>query len=109
MAGAVIEVRGLTKHYADVKAVDGIDFEVRAGDIFSLLGPNGAGKTTTVEILEGLRDPTGGGARALGGDGRQGDAKIPGPVRVPPPGFGPFGPLEPTAGGAGRGGPVDRD
>src|SRR3989442_12935554 len=76
MAGAVIEVRGLTKHYADVKAVDGIDFEVRAGDIFSLLGPNGAGKTTTVEILEGLLDPTGGEARLIGGDGRKGYAKI---------------------------------
>ncbi|TLZ55759.1 MAG: ABC transporter ATP-binding protein [Methanobacteriota archaeon] len=95
MAGAVIEVRGLTKHYADVKAVDGIDFEVRAGDIFSLLGPNGAGKTTTVEILEGLRDPTGGEARVLGVDVRKGYAKIRDRVGVLPQDFEPFDRLKP--------------
>src|SRR2546425_3438778 len=95
MAGAVIEVRGLTKHYADVKAVDGIDFEVRAGDIFSLLGPNGAGKTTTVEILEGLRDPTGGEARVFGVDVRTGYAKIRDRVGVLPQDFEPFDRLKP--------------
>jgi len=63
-----IEVRGLRKEYPDIKAVDGIDFEVRPGQIFSLLGPNGAGKTTTVEILEGLRDPTAGSAKVFGKD-----------------------------------------
>ena len=56
----VIRVRGLTKRYGDVQAVDGIDFDVARGEIFGLLGPNGAGKTTTVEILEGLREPDGG-------------------------------------------------
>jgi ABC-2 type transport system ATP-binding protein len=56
----VIRVRGLTKRYGDVLAVDGIDFDVATGEIFGLLGPNGAGKTTTVEILEGLREPDGG-------------------------------------------------
>jgi ABC-2 type transport system ATP-binding protein len=56
----VIRVRGLTKRYGDVLAVDGIDFDVAKGEIFGLLGPNGAGKTTTVEILEGLREPDGG-------------------------------------------------
>ena len=50
-----VEVRGLTKVYSGVPAVDGIDPEIRRGEIFSLLGPNGAGKTTTVEILEGYR------------------------------------------------------
>src|SRR5260221_1088609 len=64
----VIQVRGLVKRYGDVKAVDGIDFEVAAGEIFGLLGPNGAGKTTTVEILEGLRTPDGGQATVLGVD-----------------------------------------
>jgi len=53
MGERVIEVTRLTKHYPDAKAVDGIDFQVERGQIFSLLGPNGAGKTTTVEILEG--------------------------------------------------------
>jgi ABC-2 type transport system ATP-binding protein len=52
---SVIEVRGLQKSYGDVHAVQGIDFEVKAGEIFAMLGPNGAGKSTTVEILEGLR------------------------------------------------------
>jgi len=50
-----IQVEGLKKNYGDFPAVKGIDFEVRAGEVFGLLGPNGAGKTTTVEILEGLR------------------------------------------------------
>src|SRR3989475_2104556 len=95
MAGAVIEVRGLTKHYADVRAVDGIDFEVRAGEIFSLLGPNGAGKTTTVEILEGLRDRTGGEARVVGVDVRTGYAKIRDRVGVLPQDFEPFDRLKP--------------
>ncbi len=66
--GPVIRVRGLVKRYGDVKAVDGIDFDVAAGEVFGLLGPNGAGKTTTVEILEGLRPPDGGQAIVLGVD-----------------------------------------
>ena len=55
-----IEVEGLKKSYGDVHAVRGVDFTVRAGEVFGLLGPNGAGKTTTVEILEGLRTRSGG-------------------------------------------------
>jgi ABC-2 type transport system ATP-binding protein len=73
----VIQVRGLVKRYADITAVDGIDFEVRAGEVFGLLGPNGAGKTTTVEILEGLRPPDGGEAIVLGID----VAKDPDPLK----------------------------
>jgi len=64
----VIRVTGLVKRYADITAVDGIDFEVRRGEVFGLLGPNGAGKTTTVEILEGLRAPDAGQAIVLGID-----------------------------------------
>jgi ABC-2 type transport system ATP-binding protein len=51
----VVSVRGLTKSYGDFEALKGIDFELRAGEVFGLLGPNGAGKTTTIEILEGYR------------------------------------------------------
>ncbi len=64
----VIRVDSLIKRYGEIKAVDGIDFEVAAGEVFGLLGPNGAGKTTTVEILEGLRSPDGGRATVLGVD-----------------------------------------
>jgi len=67
-SGPVIRVRGLVKRYGDLKAVDGIDFDVAPGEVFGLLGPNGAGKTTTVEILEGLRAPDGGQAIVLGVD-----------------------------------------
>ncbi|HEY7590184.1 MAG TPA: ABC transporter ATP-binding protein [Candidatus Limnocylindrales bacterium] len=67
-AAPVVRVRELRKSYGPTRAVDGIDFEVRGGEVFGLLGPNGAGKTTTVEILEGLRKPDGGEATVLGID-----------------------------------------
>jgi ABC-2 type transport system ATP-binding protein len=50
-----IAVDSLRKSYGDVRAVDGIAFEVKPGEIFGMVGPNGAGKTTTIECLEGLR------------------------------------------------------
>src|SRR5438309_7093007 len=61
-----ISCRLLIKDYGSVRAVDGLDLEVRAGECFGLLGPNGAGKTTTVEILEGLLPPTSGEVELLG-------------------------------------------
>jgi len=61
-----IECRGLTRHYEDVRAVDGLDLAVRPGECFGLLGPNGAGKTTTIEILEGLNRPDSGEVTVLG-------------------------------------------
>jgi ABC-2 type transport system ATP-binding protein len=64
----VIRVRGLRKAYGDLVAVDGLDLDVAAGEIFALLGPNGAGKTTTVEILEGYRTRDAGDVRVLGVD-----------------------------------------
>jgi ABC-2 type transport system ATP-binding protein len=57
---AAIAVRDLTKSYGDLRAVDGVTFEVGHGEFFGILGPNGAGKTTTLEIIEGLRKPDGG-------------------------------------------------
>ena len=57
----VLEVRDLVKHYPrDVRAVDGLSFEVQEGSCFGLLGPNGAGKSTTIEMMEGLLKPTSG-------------------------------------------------
>jgi len=54
-ADLAIAAHQLTKRFGALAAVDGVDLEVREGELFGLLGPNGAGKTTTVEILEGLR------------------------------------------------------
>jgi ABC-2 type transport system ATP-binding protein len=67
-----VSVRGLRKRYGGVEALRGIDFEIRAGEVFGLLGPNGAGKTTTIEILEGYRDRSGGDVEVLGVDPQQG-------------------------------------
>jgi ABC-2 type transport system ATP-binding protein len=63
-----IQVEGLKKNYGSLAAVQGIAFEVHAGEVFGLLGPNGAGKTTTVEILEGLRPRSAGYVSVLGYD-----------------------------------------
>jgi ABC-2 type transport system ATP-binding protein len=65
---APIQVEGLKKNYGPLAAVKGVDFDVRAGEVFGLLGPNGAGKTTTVEILEGLRHRSAGQVSVLGFD-----------------------------------------
>jgi ABC-2 type transport system ATP-binding protein len=51
----VLEVGGLRKSYGSVRALDGVDLGVAAGEICGLLGPNGAGKTTLVSIVAGLR------------------------------------------------------
>src|SRR5213075_2016440 len=59
-------VQGLRKYYGDVRAVDGLDLAVAAGECFGLLGPNGAGKTTTIEICEGLLTPDAGSVEVLG-------------------------------------------
>jgi ABC-type multidrug transport system ATPase subunit len=64
--GHVIRTRGLTKRYGDLRAVDGINLEVRAGDVYGFLGANGSGKTTTVRMLLGLVLPTSGEAEVLG-------------------------------------------
>jgi len=56
----LLEAVDLVKEFPDVRAVDGISFEVRRGQCFGLLGPNGAGKTTTMEMLEGISPPLSG-------------------------------------------------
>jgi ABC-2 type transport system ATP-binding protein len=68
VSDTVISCRDVRKTYGAVRAVDGVTFEVRQGEIFGLLGPNGAGKTTTVEMLEGLRTPDDGSLEVLGID-----------------------------------------
>jgi len=60
-----IEVKGLTKNYGEITAVDHINFEVKNGEIFGFLGPNGAGKTTTIRILTGVIKPDSGAATIM--------------------------------------------
>jgi ABC-2 type transport system ATP-binding protein len=63
-----VVVQDLRKQYGGVAAVEGVSFDVEAGEIFGLIGPNGAGKTTTVECLLGLRRPDGGAVAICGID-----------------------------------------
>lgn len=66
LADAVIRVRGLTKRFGAVLAVDATDFDVAKGSITALLGGNGAGKTTTIAMILGLVEPTAGSMEVLG-------------------------------------------
>ncbi|MDP9222104.1 MAG: ABC transporter ATP-binding protein, partial [Actinomycetota bacterium] len=63
-----ISVRGLTKAFGQVRALTGLDLEVRTGEVHGFLGPNGAGKSTTIRVLLGLLRADGGQARLLDGD-----------------------------------------
>ncbi|MCC5875947.1 MAG: sugar ABC transporter ATP-binding protein [Candidatus Sumerlaeia bacterium] len=61
-----MEYRGLAKHYGPIKALKGIDFEIREGEVLGLLGDNGAGKSTLIKILSGIVQPTTGALFASG-------------------------------------------
>jgi len=54
----MLKVENLYKNYGNIRAVDGISFEVKRGEVFGLLGPNGAGKSTTISIISTLIPPT---------------------------------------------------
>jgi ABC-2 type transport system ATP-binding protein len=64
----VASLEGVNKNYGSVRALRGVDFRVRAGEVVALLGPNGAGKTTAVKLLLGLIQPNSGRSRVFGGD-----------------------------------------
>ncbi|PRX49446.1 ABC-2 type transport system ATP-binding protein [Prauserella shujinwangii] len=66
MSPPALTVTDLTMSYGELRAVDGVSFEVAEGEFVGILGPNGAGKTTTLEIAEGLREPDSGTVRLLG-------------------------------------------
>jgi len=85
----ILEVKNLQKSYDGKKAVDGISFSVKKGEIFGILGPNGAGKTTTLEMIETLRTIDGGSATIDGVDVAQHPYDIRGMIGVQPqtPGF----------------------
>ncbi len=61
----VVQAENLCKHYGELKAVDGVSFNVQRGECFGILGPNGAGKTTTMKMLYGVAIPTAGHLRVL--------------------------------------------
>ncbi|WP_190243330.1 ABC transporter ATP-binding protein [Gordonia malaquae] len=68
VSSVALSISGLVKRFDDVVAVDGLDLELRTGEVLALLGPNGAGKTTTVEICEGFGAPDAGRVEVLGLD-----------------------------------------
>ncbi len=72
----MIVTKGLTKRFGDVLAVDGLDMEVKPGEIFGFLGPNGAGKTTTIRMLGALIAPTSGEASVAGHEVGRDDNEI---------------------------------
>lgn len=81
MSETLVEVEGLRKvfpdpHGGEVRAVDGVSFVCRAGEVFGLLGLNGAGKTTTLRMLSTVLTPTGGTARLAGHDIRTESIKV---------------------------------
>ncbi|NYJ00865.1 putative spermidine/putrescine transport system ATP-binding protein [Nocardioides thalensis] len=63
-----IALSGVTKHFGDVRAVDGVDLEIADGEFFSMLGPSGSGKTTVLRLIAGFERPTGGTIRLSGTD-----------------------------------------
>ncbi len=79
-AETVIATRALAKHYGAVRAVDGVNLNVRRGEIYAFLGRNGAGKTTTIRMLLGLVRPTAGEVAVLGTRIRPGRCKVLGRV-----------------------------
>jgi len=66
--GSILEIRGLTRRFGGLTAVDGLDIDVNDGEIVSLVGPNGAGKTTVFNLVSGVLRPTAGSVRLLGRD-----------------------------------------
>ena len=74
--GSVITTSDLTKYYGTVRGIDGVNLEVRQGEVFGFLGPNGAGKTTTIRILLDMIRPTSGSAQVFGLDVRRDSVQI---------------------------------
>ncbi len=74
--GIAVQTRGLRKTFGPVVAVEGLDLEIRRGEVFGVLGPNGSGKTTTIRMLCGLLKPSAGDATVVGYDLRTQQSEI---------------------------------
>lgn len=71
-----MEVRNLRKAFGVLRAVDGIDFDLKRGEFLTVFGPNGAGKTTLIKILSGLTQPSSGSAKVAGFDVTEGNPRM---------------------------------
>ncbi len=91
----MIEVRELVKHFGPLRAVDGVTFTAREGDVLGLLGPNGAGKTTTLRLLSTVLRPSAGTASVDGRDIRREPASVRAALGVLPENWGLYGRLTP--------------
>ena len=72
----IIQTENLSKSFGKVTAVDGLNLEIKTGEIFGLVGPDGAGKTTAIRLLAGIMDPSGGNATVAGFDLRKQPERI---------------------------------
>lgn len=72
----ILHISNLKKYFGDVKAVDGLNLDLKAGDVYGLLGPNGAGKTTTVKSILGLLEPDEGEVLVMGLNPQKHDLEI---------------------------------
>ncbi|MGH7234313.1 MAG: ATP-binding cassette domain-containing protein, partial [Candidatus Saccharimonadales bacterium] len=68
MDSNAVEIKGLTKRYAKLLALDDLSLSVRKGEILGYLGPNGSGKTTTIRLMLGMIKPSSGSVRIFGND-----------------------------------------
>ncbi|HEU5300369.1 MAG TPA: ABC transporter ATP-binding protein [bacterium] len=89
----MITVERLTRRFGTVAAVDGITFEVRAGEVFGLLGPDGAGKTTLFRMLAAVLEPSAGTARVAGADVRAAPEQVKSRIGYMPQAFALYGDL----------------
>ena len=76
MTGPAIQVDNISFSYGDIKAVNGVSFDVQPGEILGFLGPNGAGKSTTIKMLTGQMNPDSGNANVLGYDIKTDDPQM---------------------------------